>query len=64
MKKYEIAGKDLNGDWETIFDDIKTLKQAMAKAKKINSEEWEYIDINLIINDDLVETYDKNGNVI
>jgi hypothetical protein len=64
MKKYEIAGKDLNGDWVTIFDNIKTLKQAMAKAKKINSEEWEYIDINLIINDDLVETYDKNGNVI
>lgn len=64
MKKYEIVGKDLNGDWETIFDNIKTLKQAMAKAKKINSEEWEYIDINLIINDDLVETYDKNGNVI
>jgi hypothetical protein len=64
MKKYEIVGKDLNGDWETIFDNIKTLKQAMAKAKKINNEEWEYIDINLIINDDLVETYDKNGNVI
>lgn len=64
MKKYEIVGKNLNGDWETIFDNIKTLKQAMAKANKLDETEWEYIDINLIINDDLTETYNKNGEKI
>ena len=64
MKKYyEIVGKDQNEDWCTIADEIKTLKQAIAKAKKLDKEEWLEIDINLIIDDDLKETYDINGKI-
>ena len=63
MKFYEIAGKNLNEDWETIADSFKTLKQAINFCKKINKEEWSDIDINLIVDDDLKETYDTNGKV-
>jgi hypothetical protein len=60
---YEIVGKNIDGDWETIKDNIKTLSQAIKKANKINNQEWQCIDINLIIDDDLKETYDKNGKI-
>ena len=64
MKKYyEIVGKDYNEDWNTIAEEIKTLKQAVAKVKKLDKSEWLEIDINLIVNDDLTETYDENGKV-
>jgi len=62
-KEYEIVGKNKDGDWETIESELKTLRQAINKAKKINVKDWIYIDINLIVNDDLTETYDINGKV-
>lgn len=63
MKEFEIVGKNLDGDWETIENNIKTLKQAINKCKKINKEEWLSIDINLIVDNDLTETYDANGKI-
>lgn len=62
-KEYEIIGKDFNDDWDTIKSNIKTLKEAVKIAKKIDTKEYQTIDINLIIDDDLKETYDKNGKV-
>lgn len=62
-KEYEIIGKDFNDDWNTIKSNIKTLKEAVKIAKKIDTKEYQIIDINLIIDDDLKETYDKNGKV-
>lgn len=63
MKKYEIVGKNQDGDWETIKDNIKTLKQAVKMCRSINKDEWATIDINLIIDDDLKETYNENGKI-
>lgn len=63
-KKYEIATKDLNGDWQTYQDNIKTLKQAIKIASKLDDKEFMCIDINLIIDDDLKETYNRHGEVI
>lgn len=63
QKYYEIVGKNLNDDWETIADEIATLKQAINKCKKINKEDWLIIDINLIVDNDLTETYDVNGKI-
>lgn len=60
---YEVIGKDQNEDWFTIKSEIKTLKEAIKIAKKQSKEEYTIIDINLIINDDLTETYDENGKV-
>lgn len=61
--KYEVIGKNKDDDWETICDEIKTLRQALKIAKKQDKEYWKIIDINLIVNDDLKETYDLNGNI-
>lgn len=63
MKKYEIVGKNQDGDWETIKDNIKTLKQAVKMCRSISKDEWTTIDINLIIDDDLKETYNENGKI-
>ena len=64
MKKYyEVIGKDDNGDWSTIKSPVKTLKEAVKIAKKQNNNIYCTIDINLIIDDDLTETYDENGKV-
>lgn len=63
MKIYEVIGKNKDGDWETIKYGIKTKLEAIKMAKKQNEKDWETIDINLIVDDDLKETYDKNGNV-
>jgi hypothetical protein len=64
MKKYyEVVGKDDNDDWETIQNSIKTLKEAIKIAKKQDRKVYKTIDINLIIDDDLTETYDENGKI-
>lgn len=64
MRIYEIVGKDLTTDgWETL-EETKTLKQAVKIAKKYEKQYGcEWIDINLIIDNDLTETYDLNGKV-
>jgi len=62
-KEYEVIGKDNNGDWNTIKHPIKTLKEAIKIAKKQDKEKYQIIDINLIINDDLIETYNENGKI-
>lgn len=64
MKKYEIIGKNLITDgWETISE-TKTLQQAIKIAKQHEVKYgYEWIDINLIIDDDLKQTYDLNGKV-
>lgn len=64
MKIYEIIGKNLEVDgWETIAT-AKTLKQAIKIAKKNEFKYgYQWIDINLIIDNDLIETFDLNGNV-
>lgn len=60
---YEVVGKNYDGDWETIKNDLKTLDEARTIAKsKIRSKGYTTIDINLIIDDDLVGTYDPDGN--
>ena len=59
---YEVVGKSSNGDWETI-DYYKTLNAAQERAKRVEKQnKYPTIDINLIIDDDLVETYDIDGN--
>ena len=58
---YEVVGKNSDGDWETIKNNIKTLEEARAIAKN-KIQEFITIDINLIIDDDLVGTYDPDGN--
>lgn len=63
MKEYEVIGKNMDDDWETIKSKIKTKKQAVLIAKTQDITKWQIIDINLIIDDDLKETYDKNGKV-
>lgn len=63
MKEYEVIGKNMDDDWETIKSGIKTKSQAIAIAKKQDTSKWQTIDINLIIDNDLKETYDKNGKV-
>ena len=65
MKKYyEVVGKNQDEDWETIKSDIKTLQQARQIAtKEIKNKKWITIDINLIVDDDLTETYDENGKI-
>ena len=61
---YEVVGKNSDGDWETIKSNIKTLYEARIIAKsKIRSDYYTTIDINLIIDDDLVETYDTDGKI-
>lgn len=61
---YEVVGKNSDGDWETIKSNIKTLGEARIIAKsKIRSDYYTTIDINLIIDDDLVETYDTDGKI-
>lgn len=61
---YEVVGKNSDGDWETIKSNIKTLDEARIIAKsKIRSDYYTTIDINLIIDDDLVETYDTDGKI-
>lgn len=62
MKEYEVAGKSDYG-WETIKSGLKTKREAIKIAKQQDSKKWEIIDINLIIDDDLKETYDKNGKI-
>ena len=65
MKKiYEVIGKNLETDgWETISE-TKTLKQAVKIAKQYEKQYGrEWIDINLIIDDDLKETYDLDGKI-
>ena len=62
MKEYEVVGKSDYG-WETIKRGIKTKTEAIKVAKRQNKKDWEIIDINLIIDDDLKETYDKYGKV-
>lgn len=64
MRIYEIVGKDLELEcWETL-EETKTLKQAVKIAKKYEKQYgYEWIDINLIIDNDLKETYDLNGKV-
>lgn len=65
MKKYyEVIGKNLDTDgWETIGE-TKTLKQAIKIAKKYEKQYGrEWIDINLIIDNDLTETYDIDGKI-
>ena len=57
---YEVVGKNSDGDWETVKTKIKTLEEARTIAKK-QTKEFIMININLIIDDDLVETYDVNG---
>lgn len=69
-KYYEVIGKDFTVDgWETLKE-TKTINQAISYIKKNvnvdkytddNNEVW--LDINLIVNDDLIETYDINGKV-
>lgn len=67
-KYYEISGKDFDLEgWDTIAE-TKTLKQAISYIKKnVDVEKYKdeegnvWIDINLIVNDDLKETYDING---
>lgn len=69
-KHYEVVGKDFTVDgWETLKE-TKTIDQAISYIKKNvnvdkytddNNEVW--LDINLIVNDDLIETYDINGKV-
>ena len=64
MKKYyEVIGKDDNEDWITIKSPIKTLKGAIKIAQKQDKKIYTTIDINLIIDDDLTETYDENGKI-
>lgn len=63
MKQYEVIGKNQNDDWETIKSNIKTKTEAVKIAKKQKNSDWKIIDINLIIDDDLKETYDKNGRI-
>lgn len=58
---YEVVGKNSDGDWETIKSNIKTLEEARKIAKN-KIQEFITIDINLIIDDDLVGTYDPDGN--
>lgn len=58
---YEVVGKNSDGDWETIKNNIKTLEEARKIAKN-KIQEFITIDINLIIDDDLVGTYDPDGN--
>lgn len=59
---YEVVGKNADGDWETIKTNIKTLEEAKTIAKK-QMKKFTMIDINLIIDNDLVGTYDPYGNV-
>lgn len=60
---YEVVGKNSDGDWETIKNNLKTLSEAKKIAKsKIRSNDYTTIDINLIVDDDLVGTYDPDGN--
>lgn len=60
---YEVVGKNSDGDWETIKNNLKTLDEARIIAKdKIRSNDYTTIDINLIIDDDLTGTYDPDGN--
>ena len=60
---YEVVGKNSDGDWETIKNNLKTLSEAKKIAKsKIRSNNYTAIDINLIIDDDLIGTYDPDGN--
>lgn len=60
---YEVVGKNSDGDWETIKNNLKTLDEAKTIAKsKIRSNNYTTIDINLIIDDDLIGTYDPDGN--
>ena len=59
---YEVVGKNSDGDWETIKCNIRTLEEARTIAKK-QMKEFTTIDINLIIDDDLVETYDTDGKI-
>ena len=63
MKVYEVVGKDYNDDWFTIKSGIKTKREAIRIAKKQDEKEYQTVDINLIIDDDLKETYGKNGKV-
>ena len=58
---YEVVGKNSDGDWETIKCNIRTLEEARIIAKK-QIKKFTTIDINLIIDDDLVGTYDPDGN--
>ena len=61
---YEVVGKNSDEDWETIKNNIKTLEEARKIAKReIKNKDWITIDINLIIDDDLVGTYDPDGNI-
>ncbi len=62
-KEYQVVAKDKWGDWDTIADELKTKKEAMAIAKKLDNKKWVSIDIYLIIDEDLKETFDKNGKV-
>lgn len=62
MKEFEVAGKSDYG-WETIKSGIKTKTEAIKIARQQDKKKWEIIDINLIVDDDLTETYDKNGKV-
>lgn len=61
--RYEVVGKNSDGDWETIENNMKTLEEAITTAKKQDTTKWTTIDINLIIDDDLVGTYDLDGNI-
>lgn len=69
-KHYEVVGKDFTVDgWETLKE-TKTINQAINYIKKnVNVDKYTddnndvWLDINLIINDDLIETYDLNGKV-
>ena len=69
MKKYyDIAGKNFDYEcWETLGE-TNTLKQAIQFIKKnvdlksyTDEDGIVWIDINLLIDDDLIETYDMNG---
>lgn len=59
---YEVVGKSDYG-WETIKLDIKTKTEAIKIARQQDKKKWEIIDINLIVDDDLTETYNKYGKV-
>lgn len=59
---YEVIGRNQDGDWETIKCSLRSLKEARKVAKK-QIKEFTTIDINLIIDDDLTETYDIDGKI-
>lgn len=64
MKRYyEVIGKNFDDDWETIKLDIKTKTEAIKIARQQDKKNWKIIDINLIVDDDLKETYDQNGKI-